>query len=109
MYSIHFTEPAEEDLSSTIRYIAEVVKSPSAAKQLLLEIEQQVKILEDMPFCCSLVFDEYLASKGVRSLVVKNYQVFYIIKEHESEVSIIRILYARRDWSYLLRAKSSEE
>ena len=102
MYKIQFTEPAEEDLLSLVRYISEVLKSPTAAKNLLLEIEQQITLLELMPFSCSLVLDDYLASKGIRSLLVKNYQVFYTINECENIISIIRVLYARRDWAHLL-------
>lgn len=110
MYNVQFTEPAEEDLLSTLRYISDVLKSPSAAKQLLVEIEEQIKTVKTNPLCCSLVLDEYLKSKGIRSLLVKNYLVFYVIKENEQKISIIRILYARRDWANILEndAKSDQ-
>ena len=103
MYSVFFTEPAEDDLLSSLRYISDVLKAPSAANQLLLDIEEKVKILETAPLCCALVDDEYLCTKGIRSLLVKNYQIFYVVKENETTVSIIRILYARRDWAFLLK------
>jgi plasmid stabilization system protein ParE len=103
MYTVEFTEPAEADLLDTLKYITDVLKAPSAASRLLINIEEQVKILKTSPFCCALVDDEYLCVKGIRSLLVKNYQVFYIIKEDEKIVSIIRILYARRDWVFLLK------
>jgi plasmid stabilization system protein ParE len=103
MYSVSFTEPAEDDLESCLRYIADVLKAPSAANQLLKDIEEKVKLLETAPLCCALVDDDYLCTKGLRSLLVKNYQIFYIVKESDKSVSIIRILYARRDWAFLLR------
>ena len=103
MYSLQFTEPAEEDLLSTLRYISDVLKAPEAAKNLLNEIEKETVILQTSPLCYALVLDDYLCSKGIRSFIVKNYQIFYVINEEEKIVSIIRILYARRDWSYLLR------
>ena len=40
MHKIKFTETAEEDLLFTLRYISEVLKSPTSARNLLLEIEQ---------------------------------------------------------------------
>jgi toxin ParE1/3/4 len=107
MYSVSFTEPAEEDLLSSLRYISDVLKAPTAAHQLLLDIEEKVKVLETAPLCCALVDDEYLCTKGIRSLLVRNYQVFYIVNENETAVSIIRILYARRDWSFLLKSDVS--
>ena len=103
MYKIEFTDKAEEDLFSSLSYIANVLKAPTAAKKLLEEIENKVKILESSPFCCALVSDEYLKTKGIRSLLVKNYLVFYIVKEEENIASIIRILYGRRNWMKLLK------
>lgn len=92
MFKIHFSDPAEKDLLAIIQYISEALKSPSAARQLLLEIEQQIKVLEDMPYSHSLVLDEYLASRSIRSLLVKNYQIFYIVKENEKIISTIFLL-----------------
>ena len=103
MYTLHFSEPAEEDLLSTIRYISDVLKAPEAAKHLLNEVEEQTKILKTAPLSYALVFDEYLYSKGIRSFLVKNYLIFYVVNEKEKIVSIIRFLYARRDWTNLLR------
>jgi len=103
MYQVQFTEPAEADLLSTLAYISDVLKAPAAAAHLLTEIEEQTQILETSPFCNALVEDSWLNAKGIRSLLIKNYHVLYIVKEQEMVVSIIRILYARRDWSALLR------
>jgi toxin ParE1/3/4 len=103
MFSVQFTNQAEEDLLSTLRYIVDVLKSPSAAKNLLLEIEQQTEILKSSPLCYSLVIDEYLSSRSIRSFLVKNYQIFYTVNDDKEIVSIIRILYARRDWAHLLQ------
>jgi toxin ParE1/3/4 len=109
MYKIQFTEPAEEDLISALRYISDVLKAPAAAQKLLTEIEEQLKVLENMPFSCPLVHDEYLAMKGIRFLIVNNYLLFYILKEEEGIVSVIRCLYARRDWARLLEANTDED
>ncbi len=106
MYSIQFTESAEEDLLEALHYISDVLKAPVAAKDLFYDLKNQLNILEQMPFSCPLVNDEYLAMKGIRSVIVKNYLVFYIFKEAEGVISIIRFLYARRDWLSLLKDAS---
>jgi toxin ParE1/3/4 len=103
MFEVCFTVPAEEDLVSILRYISDVLKATSAAKQLLDRIEEQTKILEASPFCYAIVSDDYLASKGIRSLLVKNYLIFFVVDEEKLRVSIIRIVYARRDWAYLIK------
>jgi plasmid stabilization system protein ParE len=107
MYRVDFTQPAEEDLLAAVRYISEALKAPEAAKNLLFDTERQLKVLEEQPFSCPLVQDEILAMKGIRSLVVNNYLVFYIVKESEKAISVIRFLYGRRDWTSLLKGKDS--
>ena len=109
IYSIRFTEPAEQDLFDSLHYISDVLKAPNAAKNLLSDTEQQLKVLETLPFSCPLVHDEYLASQGIRLLMVNNYLVFYIFKESEGIVSIIRFLYARRDWVNILKGNLKEK
>ena len=49
MYSLHITDIAEEDILSAVRYIANVLKAPAAANNLLDEIEKHEKILENTP------------------------------------------------------------
>jgi hypothetical protein len=40
MYSVHITDIAEEEILTTVRYIADVLKAPIAANNLLDEIEK---------------------------------------------------------------------
>ncbi|AEJ18695.1 type II toxin-antitoxin system RelE/ParE family toxin [Gracilinema caldarium] len=103
MYTLQFTEPAEHDLLSILTYITEVLKAPDSAKQLVADFEKQTELLKTAPLCCALVSDDYLRSKGIRALLVKKYYLFYVVNEEESLVSVIRILYSRRDWSNILR------
>ncbi|RAV15535.1 type II toxin-antitoxin system RelE/ParE family toxin [Paenibacillus contaminans] len=50
----------------------------------------------------SLVRDERLARQGIRGLLVDSYIVFYTVSEKEKTVTIIRILYGKRNWNSLL-------
>jgi plasmid stabilization system protein ParE len=103
MYSVQITDLAERDLASNLYYITDVLKNPLAANRLLLAFEVKKKLLEDMPYISPLVHDGYLAQKGVRSVSVKNYTLFYVIHEEFSKIFIIRFLYGRRDWKTLLK------
>ena len=109
MYTIKITRVAEEDLLEIVRYISEKLKSPIAAIDLMDLIEQKTKILVESPLSCKLISDEYFQQKGIRFLQVKNYMIFFRIHDDRKEISIIRILYARRDWIYILKDNKIEK
>jgi plasmid stabilization system protein ParE len=104
MYSLIITDIAEEDILNTITYIADVLKAPTAANNLLDEIEKHEEILENTPNIYPLVPDEYLAQNGLRFTIIKNYLMFYTINEDEKMITVIRFLYGRRDWKNILSA-----
>jgi len=109
MYSLIITDVAEEDIFKTVEYIADVLKAPIAANNLLDEIERHEEILENTPNIYPLVPDEYLAQKGLKFTIIKNYLMFYTIDENEKIVTVIRFLYGRRDWKNILKEKSLDE
>ncbi|MDD2443652.1 MAG: type II toxin-antitoxin system RelE/ParE family toxin [Desulfotomaculaceae bacterium] len=49
-----------------------------------------------------VVVDERLALCGIRKALVENYIVFYVISTEDKVVTIMRILYSRRNWEHLL-------
>jgi len=102
-YSLYITDIAEKDILATVRYIANTLKNPIAANNLLDEIERYEKILEDTPGMYPFVQDEYLAAKGLKYLAIKNFLLFYTIDEKSKTVKIIRFLYGRRDWKNILK------
>jgi toxin ParE1/3/4 len=96
-------ESAQSDMRGIHKYIAEDLQNPDAAVRCIKEIEISIRSLYKMPARFSLVSDNYLASKGFRMLAVKTHLVFYTIHEDLKTVSVIRVLYARRDWMHILR------
>ncbi len=101
-YKVMMTKPAAEDLQQIAHYIAIELREPVSAQRLVDRIKDQVMSLAEMPTRHELVADGSLASQGIRRLVIDNYIVFYIIAEKERTVTIIRILYGRRNWEQLL-------
>jgi len=95
-------------LLNVSNYISEILKAPLAAENLLLEAEKEIGNLCDFPLSCPLVRDTYFATKGVRFLTIRNYLVFYTANESTQVVTIIRFLYARRDWASLLDSSNVE-
>lgn len=102
IYGIQITEPAERDLYEIGAYISKELLEPETAKKVISEIAKGINYLEDMALRNALVADDRLAYKGIRKIMVDNYIVFYIVTEESKTVTIIRILYSRRDWMNLL-------
>jgi plasmid stabilization system protein ParE len=105
MYSVNITDLAEEDILSTVKYISYELKAPKAANNLLDEIEKHENILEKTPNIYPNVPDEYLAEKGLKFAIIKNYLMFFIVDEKSMTVNVIRFLYGRRDWKNILKEK----
>ena len=55
-----------------------------------------------MPERGRYVQDEAFASRGIRRILVENYIIFYNVDMTSCTVNIIRILYAKRDWTHIL-------
>ena len=101
-YNIQITEPAENDLYEIGAYISKELLELETAKIVVSKIAKGIITLEDMPLRNAIVADDRLAFKGVRKILIDNYIMFYIVTEESKTVTIIRILYNRRDWLNLL-------
>lgn len=101
-YKIQITEPAENDLRAIGMYISNELLELSTAKKVVAKIGEAIIKLEELPLRNALVSDERLALQGVRRILIDNYIVFYIVTEESKTVTIVRILYNRRDWINLL-------
>ncbi|HMA60558.1 MAG TPA: type II toxin-antitoxin system RelE/ParE family toxin [Halanaerobiales bacterium] len=101
-YDIEITEPAEKDLYEIGRYIAKELLEQDKAVDVVDKIANNIYKLEEMPFRNAIVDDDKLASQGIRKFIVDNYIVFYNVNEENKVITIIRILYNRRDWLNIL-------
>ena len=104
-YRLYITDTAEKDISRAVDYIDFVLKNPKAADALLEETDQNINALLPFPLEHPVVEDKLLAAWGVRFLQIKNYFAFYVVEE--SQVTVIRFLYAKSDWGSILRADVS--
>lgn len=102
-YALHITLTAERDISHAADYIEFTLKNPQAADHLLDSAEEQIRSLSQFPQKHPLVEDKILASWGVRFIQVHNYLAFYVISEEANQVTVIRFLYAKRDWVSILK------
>ena len=103
-FKVLIEKPAVSDLHGILKYINETLKEPEAAKRIYKTIKEQILTLKAFPFRQPLIFGEIFASKGLRKLLVGNYNIFYTVDEENQNVHVLRILYNRREWQALIQA-----
>ena len=102
-YNVRIMEKAEQDLSEIVTYFTDKLCNPKAADSLLEEFLEEVENITDNPYMYPLSNDLVLQSEGYhRFLFKKNYIALYLIDEDAKIVSIMRIFYAKRDYTNLI-------
>jgi addiction module RelE/StbE family toxin len=97
-YKIRILPAAQQDMREIINYVNTL--SPEAAFHLYDETIEGIKSLSEMPMRCALLRTPELRAKGYRALRIKNYVIFFVLKG--DSVQIRRILYAKRQYKFLL-------
>lgn len=96
-YKILLTEQARIDLKEIYEHIAFILLKPEIAAAQLKRIEKAMQGLQDMPKRFKVFENEPWHSRGIHQMPVDNFLVFYVLDSKSKIVSIIRIIYARRD------------
>lgn len=102
MFKVRFTPRAIADLEEIKRYISDDLFNPQAAADLVVFVFEKIQSLASMPQTGSQLRTDISMLRVYRFIQCKNYLVFYRIDA--KSVSIIRILYARRDYLGLFQA-----
>ena len=97
MYSVKISEQAEKDLRGIFEYIGFVLESPQYAAQKIKKLDEAILKLDYMPERYRRYEKEPWCSLGIRKMPVDNYNVFYVVNGTEKEVTVVRILYNKRN------------
>lgn len=97
IYSVEITPEAEEDIDDIFRYIAYELRNEQAAYRQVNAIYDDIESLDEMPYRYALWRNEPWKSRGVRSMEVDNYRVFYLIEDVLARVVVLRVFYAGRN------------
>lgn len=101
MFNVRFTPQAVADLEEIKRYISDDLLNPQAAADFVALVFDKIRTLVSMPQTGARLRTDIPMLKGYRFIQCKNYLVFY--REIEGKgVSVLRVLYARRDYLGLL-------
>ena len=103
-YSYRFTEKAEQDFDEILQYISVDLVNPAAAQNLGRKIFEQIGMVRAFPNSGTLVDNEFLSDKSVRKLSVDNYIIYYKAHYDEKMISVIRIVYGKRNLDEILKS-----
>jgi len=102
MYQLTFLPVAKEDMTDIVRYISNDLLSPTAAAALADEMIEAAERLCDFPYINAVHQTIKPLKQEYRKLLVKNYIMFYWVDEMKKQITIARVVYARRDYEKLL-------
>ncbi len=108
-YAVVISKPAERDLLGIYTYIADTLKEPQTARRMYVSIKQELLGLSTMPERHKMIDEPPYSESGIRKLFVENYIAFYIADKEQQIVSVLRILYNRREWQSILSIPSERE
>ena len=97
-YKVRIFPIAQNDMREMVDYINTL--SPESALEHYDLVIKKIHGLETMPERCPLCKDVQLRLRGYRTLLVKNYIIFFVL--NGNVVEIRRILYFRRQYEKLL-------
>lgn len=95
-YKIIYTQKALADLDAVASYIKLKLCNVSASDCIVEKFFGEGDSLASFPTRYPLCNDAFLRAWGIRFVPVKNYLLFYVVREDESAVYVIRFLYAKR-------------
>lgn len=101
MYKLKYLALAQKDLRDITSYIADNLRVPKAAMDLVDALDNSIYMLQQIPFSCKLYQPIDPIEAEYRMLSVKKYLVFYVVTE--PEVEIHRIIYAKMDITNLIK------
>jgi len=97
MYEVVYLPAARQQLMDAVVYIATELLAPDAEENLLNAVDEQVSKLSVHPYRHSVYPISYTMKHEIRFFPVKNYLVFYVVKEEQKAVEIWRILHQRQN------------
>ena len=102
-YSYRFTEKAEQDFDQNLRYISVDLANPIAAQNLGRKMFEKIDVVRAFPDSGAPIDNEFLSDKAIKKLLVDNYIIYYKAHYDEKIISIVRIVYGKRNLDEILK------
>ena len=102
-YRYRFTGHACADLDDIVEYIAVKLCNRTAAGDFLDHLQREISRICMFPESGASVVNEFLPDLGVRKCFIDNYTMYYVSDPDTESVTILRIIYSRRNAEELLK------
>ena len=97
MYSLEFLSVAKNDMLEIVKYISEELKNPVAADKLADDFILSAERVCEFPYSNNVYRPIKPLETEYRRFIVNNYLMFYTVDETTKTVTVMRVIYARRD------------
>lgn len=99
MYKLEFLPIAKNDMLEIVKYISNELKNLTAASRLAEEFISSAEKVCDFPYSNNVYTPIKPLGLEYRRILVDNYLMFYTVDEDTKTVTIMRVLYAKRNIS----------
>ena len=102
-YIVEISETAKQDLENIISYLRHNLAGDIIADKYKILFKQELKNLENVAGSMPILDKNLTGHKDIRKINVRNYIIFYITNEENSEALVLRIGHAFMDWEKYLK------
>lgn len=99
MYKLEFLSVAKNDMLEIVKYISDDLKNPQAASRLADAFIEAAENICQFPYANKVYAPIKPLELEYRRIIVKNYLMFYTVNEQTKTVTIMRVIYGKRDLS----------
>ena len=103
MYKLEYLPIAMQDMIEIATYISRELCNPSAAEKQSVKLIEACESLVQFPYANPVYHPIKPLKREYRKILVGHYLVFYWVDEEKKHITIARIIYAKRDYSPLLK------
>ncbi len=103
MYKLEYLPVAQKDMLAIVSYISGELKNPNAADRLAVELINAMENGLTFPHATPVYQPIRPLKHEYRKILVHNYLMFYWVDEDKELVTVARVVYAKRDYSRLLK------
>lgn len=101
MYRLVYLPLALKDLENTVNHIADTLKNPQAAYDLIDTLDKTLGQLQHFPYLGKAYQPVQPIELDYRVLLVKNYLVFYVVTYQTVEIH--RVIYKKTDLPNIIK------
>lgn len=102
MYKVKPTIEAIIDVRNLAAYMSVSLKNIQAASNFLNLYNKQIQNLSLFPYAYRNIDFEYDGYQ-IRHKIFLSYNIFYVVDEENHQITILRVLKNRQDWTMILQ------